>query len=325
MPIKRRSYGRKRRTTAKARRPRRTAPRSRALSALTRRVNKITRENTEKIVTTWSRNQLPIQTVGTSGMPYVCPIPYNAMDPNDTQAPGTGVTTQWRDILGLAVQPYFTKSFQFGHSASAVDSNQLRHTGGTLKWQMSSTEPDYTKVTLALIRPKKAVADQLTADRGLLGNGTIPYGPTGTGGNFGVNVGEDYAVHKAQGGSSQTGTPATYFGTTFNRKYWDVLYQREVAFGHPGAQGFAGNTSANNSSPANNAIIHTGTIKLPAGGQIKSVSRSVDQSDEAVQLGLLDQRNENACYLVAIQNGVTADLEEITMGFIVMDYYTATI
>jgi len=311
--LKRRSSARRGRTTS-----------TRTLSTLTRKVNRLTRDNTEKIVTTWSRAQLPIQTLTSSGYPYICPVPYNPMDPNDKQDPGGGSTTRWRDILGLAVEPYFTKSFQFGHSAAALNTNHLRHTGGTLKWQMASSEPDYTKVTLALIRPKKSVADQLTADRALLGPGTIPYGPSGATPNPPLRVGEDYSVWKA-GGSSTTGTPSTYFGTTFNRKYWDVLYQREMAFGHPGAQGFAGNTSANNSSPMNNAIVHTGTIKLPAGGNIRSVSRTVSDTDEAVCLGLLDQRNENACYLVAIQNGVTADLEEITMGFIVLDYYQATI
>lgn len=326
-----RKYSRKTRRRSRSVKLRRSYLRSgsssnrRAISTLTRKVNKITRENTEKIVTTWSRSQLPIQTLATSGYPYVCPIPYNPMDPLDTQNPGQGITTQWRDNLAISVQPYFTKEFQFGHSAAALNSNHLRHTGGTLKWQMSSSEPDYSKVTLALIRPKKAVADQLTADRELLGDGDVPYGPTGSSGHGGINLGEDYAVHLAAGASSTTGTPTTYFGCTINRKYWDVLYQRELSFGHPGAQGFAQNANANNSSPANNAIVHTGTIKLPAGGDIRSVSRSVSETDEAVQLGLLDQRNENSLYLIAIQNGVTADLEEITMGFIVMDYYSATI
>ena len=322
-----RKYSRKKKTLSRKNIRRRTGARaqSRQISKLARSVRRITRENHEKVVTTWSRNQLPIQTLASSGYPYVCPIPYAAMDPNDVQSPGTGITTQWRDNLGLAVQPHFTKDLQFGHSQAALNSNHLRHTGGTLKWQMSSSEPDYTKVTLALLRPKKAVADQITSDRGLLGSGSVPYGPSGSSSHGGLNLGEDYAVHQAAGGSSTTGTPTTFFGCTFNRKYWDVLYQRELAFGHPGAQGFANNTSANNSSPANNAIVHTGTIRLPPGGSIRSVCRDPGDTDEAINLGLLDQRNENACYLVAIQNGVTADFEEITMGFIVMDYYRATV
>lgn len=324
MPRRARTFRRKRTLSRKNIYKRKSSgAQAKQIATLARSVRKINRENTEKVVTTWSRSQLSIQTLATSGYPYVCPIPYNCMDPNDTQAPGTGVTTKWRDNLAIAAQPYFTKQLQFGHSASALNSNRMVHTGGTLKWQMASTEPDYSKVTLALLRPKKAVADQLTADRQLLGDGSVPYGPKGSSGQGGLNIGEDYSVHLAN--LSASDAPATYFGTTFNRKYWDVLYQREVAFGHPNAQGFTQNVNANNASPANNATIATGTIKIPAGGNITSVSRSSSDTDEAMQLGLLDQRNENALYLVAIQNGVSADLEQITMAFIVMDYYKATV
>lgn len=302
----------RRRTSAKAQ--------SRQLSALTRKVNKVTRDNTEKMVTSWSRNQIAIQSLATSGYPFICPIPYHCMDPFDKLAPGTGETNKWHDNLQLATQPTYTKGFQFGYSDAAVNSNSLEHTGGVIKWQMASTEPDYSKVSLFLIRPKKGLADQLTDDRRMLGSGAHPFGPD----DACLEPAQDYTMNVGAGAAQ--GAPTTYFGATFNRKYWDVLYHREIAFGHPNAQGFAGNASANNSTPKNNALVATGTIKLPAGGKIKSASDGLNVPQcSAIQLGIADQRNENACYLVAIQNGVTADLEQITLGLLVLDYYKATV
>lgn len=205
-----------------------------------------------------------------------------------------------------------------------MDTNTIRHTGGVLKWQMSSTEPDMSKVSLFLIRPKQGVADQLTADRQLLGDGTVPYGPQD--GNVNLVLGLDYVCHDGQ---HSTGAPSTYFGAQMNPKFWNVLYHREITFGHPNAQGFQQNATANNASPANNALTASGTIKLPAAGLIKSASKlpisSPSDPDAANQLGLLDQRNEDSCYLVAIQNGVTADNESITLGFMALDYYDASV
>lgn len=322
MPAKRK-YGRSKRTLSKRSIRKRTGAKSqsRQISALSRKVNRVARDNKEKIVTSWSRNQIPIQSLATSGYPFVCPIPYHCMDPLDQWAPGTGQTTQWRDNLALATQPYYTKGFQFGYSDAAKNSNQIKHTGGTIKWQMASSEPDYSKVSLFLVRAKKNLADQLIDDRTLDGTaGTVPFGPD----TACFKIAQDYTMNDATGSAS--GAPSTYFGATFNKKYWDVLYHREVAFGHPGAQGFAGNASANNSTPKNNALIATGTIRLPPGGVIKSASDGLLQpQNSAIQLGLVDQRNENACFLVAIQNGVTADLEMITMGMLVLDYYEATV
>jgi len=321
MPAKRK-YGRKKRTLSSRNIKRRTSAKSqsRQIATLTRQVRQVTRDNHEKMVTSWSRNQIAIQSLATSGYPFVCPIPYHCMDPLDKLAPGTGQTNKWHDNLQLATQPEYTKGFQFGYSDAALNSNRIRHTGGVIKYQMASTEPDYTKVSLFLVRPKKGLADQLTDDRRLLGAGQAPFGPD----DACFEPAQDYTMNVGSGAAQ--GAPTTYFGATFNRKYWDVLYHREIAFGHPGAQGFASNTSANNSSPKNNALIATGTIKLPAGGWIRSASDGLNQpQNSAVMLGIADQRNENSCYLVAIQNGVTADLEMITLGLLTLDYYEATV
>jgi len=298
---------------------------SRQIAHLTRSVRTLTKSNTERITTRWQRNDFPIQTLATSGAPWICPIPYNAMDPFDQYDPGSGITTRWRDSLGLGGPGGgFQKVFNFAYSQNAMDTNTLRHTGGVIKWQMSSTEPDMSKVSLFLIRPKQRCADQLMADRQMLGNGTVPYGPRNAVQN--LVLGDDYVCHDGQ---NSAGAPSTYFGAQMNPKWWSVLYHREITFGHPNAAGFQGNASANNSSPANNALTASGTIKLPAAGLIKSASKSIsgasNDPDAAVQLGLLDQRNEDQLFLVAIQNGVTADAESITLGFMCLDYYDATV
>ena len=324
---KRRKAAKRKYTTKYIRRNTGAKAQSRQIAQLTRQVRTLARSNTERICTRWQRSDYPIQTLTTSGAPYICPIPYNCMDPFDQYDPGSGLTTRWRDSLGIGGQSigaYFVKTFNFAYSQNAMDSNCIRHTGGVIKWQMSSTEPDMSKVSLFLVRPKQRCADQLMADRGLLGDGTVPFGPKDP--NANLVLGDDYVCHDGQ---HSTGAPSTYFGAQMNPKWWSVLYHREITFGHPNAAGFQQNATANNASPANNALTASGTIKLPAAGLIKSASKSragpTNDPDAAVQLGLLDQRNEDQLFLVAVQNGVTADNESITLGFMVLDYYDASV
>ena len=94
--------------------------------------------------------------------------------------------------------------------------------------------------------------------------------------------------------------------------------------------GVSGNANANNASPANNALVASGTFKLPAGGVLKNatpVSQNLPnpQLDPAVlEMSLEDQTNENSLYLVVVQH-VTQDQVAIrnglSLGFIVEDNY----
>lgn len=333
MPYGRRRYAPKRRRTTYRKRTlsrknirRRTSAKSqsRQIAQLTRQVSKINRQQYERFSTEWQRDNLSVESFTTAGFPYVCPVPYMPMDPNDTYNPGSGITTRWKDNLAIATQPYYTKSIVFGCSQAAFNTPLLEHTGGKIKWQMTSTEPSMSKITLALISLKHSIADQKTVDNNLLGDSSVPYGPP-------VSPQEciiddvDYHVHS---GAGATGAATTSFGTTFNRKYWNVHYQREITFGHPGATNVAQNVNPANSTPANNSLVATGSIKIPAAGLIRSVSLPNDPvriSQNAMELGLIDQSNEKCKYLVAISNGVSADQEQIFLGFVATDYYKAVV
>lgn len=323
-----RRYGRSRRprrakrTLAPKNIKRRIGARSQAkqIASLSRKVKMLTTTNTSLIRTSWARGQERIQTLTESGTPFICPIPYHMMDPNDSfDNGGAGATTTWRSNLFQV--PAFRKKLVFGTADAAINSNKIRHTGSVIKWQMESTEPSYSKVTLLLVRAKRGMADQLATDRGLLGT-TIPFGPDGGTEHFKKDV--DYVVHDIPT-SITSGGSNTFHSVTWNKKYWDVLYQKQVAFGHPNASGFIPQVMAANISPQNNATVATGQIRMPACGMIRSTAKDPSGVTKACELGLTDQRNENACYLVAIQNGVAADLESITLGWICVDYYKACV
>jgi len=301
----------KRRTGARAQ--------SKQIMALSREVSSLTKRSYASCATKWIRNNLTVETVGGGGYAYICPIPYAACNP---EGAATGAApTPFTDNLSLVAQPVFTKKIIFGIAQEAQTSNEVYHTGGQIKWQMNNSEPSFTKMGLFLIRPKRKLADQLVKDR-LLKSGSV-LNPTLGFAGF-LTQGLDYEVHNGTGGSVNT-----MFGSQINKKYWDVLYQREVTFGHPGANSFTTNVNPANTRPANNSVTASGTIKLPAGGVLKNsaIASQSGPNPQAtgweVEYG--DQTNENSCYLVCINNGVTADNETVTLGFMVTDYYKASV
>ena len=336
MPYGRRRIAKRRRTTYRKRtlsrkniRKRTSAKsQSRQIATLTRAVSKINRTQHETIRTVWQRNKLPVETVATPGYPYMCPIPRNAMDFNDKFDPGSGVTTKWTDTLSVASQPFFTKDQVFGCSDAALNTGHLTHTGGTLKYQLSCEDDGMTKATIALIQPKAWCADQKTIDNNLRARTTPPYGPDANAGTGApLILGTDYVVHSGEG-SADAGD--TFFGVTFNKKYWSVLHQRECTFGHIGASGTQNNISSANTNPANNAFVKTGTIKIPGMGEIRSSAnaREMEQTpvvQNACELGLYDERNEKALFFVVISNGVTIDNDGLYLGLLGMDYYRAVV
>ena len=328
--LKRRRTTYRKRTLSRKNIKRRTGARAQSsqIATLSRAVAKINREQHETIRTVWQRNKLPVETVATPGFPYMCPIPRNAMDFNDKFDPGSGMTTKWTDTLSVASQPYFTKDQIFGCSDAALNTGTLTHTGGHLKYQLSCEDDGMTKATIAVIQPKKWCADMKTIDNGLRARTTPPLGPDANASSGApLILGTDYVVHSGEG-SADAGD--TFFGCTFNKKYWNVLYQRECTFGHIGATGIANNASANNANPANNALVKSGTIKIPGMGVIRSSAnhREMEQTpavQNALELGLYDERNEDALFFVVISSGVTIDNDGLYLGLLGTDYYRAVV
>ena len=297
---------------------------SRQIATLSRTLN---RTQHETIRTYWQRNSYPCETLATAGFPYMCPIPRMAMDPRDKYAPGSGLTNTWTDTLAVAAQPYFQKKIMFGCSDAALNTGTLIHTGGLLKYQLSCNDDSMSKATIALISLKPAAADQKTVDNFLRSRTTPPFGPSASTAPT-LRLGTDYVIHNGVGSSAAGDTS---FGCVINRQYWNVHYQRECAFGHIGAGGITNNINPANTNPANNAVVATGTIKLPAYGEIKSFATNpapanpVTPGQNAMELGLYDEQQEKALYLVVISNGVTIDDQGLYLGMLGTDFYRAVV
>lgn len=299
---------------------RKTGARAQAkqIAALSRQVTNINREQTDSIRTCWQRNNLPIGSGGAVATPYICPLPYALCDPlGASPVPNAQV---WSDNRVIAAQPTFSKRLVFGYAEAAAGSNKIYHTGGRLRYTLYTTEPSYTKVTLCLIRAKKNQADQLVTDRNLKGKTTG--NQPGSAARIFDDV--DYTVHNGAGGSYDT-----WYGAEINRKYWDVLYSREIALATPkdlSASSVQRVTPVVNGK--NNTLVATGSIKLPAAGVVTAVGYATTQNESpatAMEQQYLDQRNEDSLYLVAINNDLQIDTQNVSMGFVVTDYYKAVV
>ena len=289
------------------------------IATLSRQVSNINKEQFERIRTSWQRMNLPIG-AGAIASPYICPLPYAPCDPLGTSP--VGAAQRWIDNRQIAAQQFFTKRMVFGHSEASANSNKIYHTGGVLRYTIYTSEPSYTKIGLFLVRPKKKQADQLVLDRTMktVGAANAP------GAHSKMFDDIDFTAHTGAGSGNNT-----YYGAEINRKYWDVLYKREIGLSQPTPYFTAGTPfeqDGGNVSPKNNALVASGTIRLPAGGEIKAVGNltQVGQSPtNALEVQYLDQRNEDAVYLVAVHNDLQVDAQNIQMGFIVTDYYKAVV
>ena len=300
---------------------------SRQIMALSRQVSSITRRQFANCHTTWQRALAPIDRgIGSIGEAYVCPIPYVPCSPTGAVAGGQSF---WTDNLAPSVGSY-GKKVVFGLSENAAGSNLVYHTGGNIKWQITTNEASLSKYSMFLIRPKRIFADQLTKDRRLK-SGSI------FGGEGYLTQDLDYIVHNP---GAALGLTQTYFGAQMNRKYWDVLYHREITLGRPGGYGgslvdFPISTAVADmgasGNPANTAATASGTIKLPAGGAIKNgqVESQGGGTNASQATGwevpYSDQTNESGLYLVIVNNGVTTDGESAQMSMLVHDYYKASV
>jgi len=321
MPYGRRRYRTKRRYRKRTLGARsiksRTSARSQSkqILSLSRRLKRVARNTYENMSLHWQRNNLAIGTATGMIQPYICPLPYAPCDPNAT-SPLTPSAQRFADNRQIASQQFFTKRHMFGRSANVDESLTYFHTGGTLRYQMYTQEVSFNKVTLALIRPKKHLADQLTVDRALKGIAAVD--AAGSAAFLANDV--DYLLHDGAGGSV-----STTFGCKINTKYWDVLYKREIALSVPNGVTLSETGSGANQTPANNSLIASGTIKLPAGGIVQqsghATQETIPDTSPAAEMQFIDQKNEKSVYLVAFLNDATLDAETVKMGFIVQDNY----
>jgi len=321
MPIRKKPRALKRKNIK-----RRTGARAQGkqIQALSSQLTKLTKTQFETVQTVWNRNNLSIDDTIGGTTAYICPIPKSMCNcfgqvTLQTQAIADK-RLHWADNLGIAAQPTYQKTPIFGSSTAARNSPEVHHMGGILKYRMVSEEPTFSTYSIFLISPKRKQADQLITDRALKGS-------AGGGGNPGRNGsltgGTDYITHP------------DVMGSLINKKFWNVDYAREVNFSHPGATALATNVNPSNTSPKNNSVIVTGSIKLKPGGVLKcfnnqaiQVAGQPDQGYKAAnasQLGYIDEQNEKCQFLVVINNGVSLDLETVNMSLLVKDYYKAVV
>jgi len=295
---------------------------SRQIMALSKSLQRMSRKQFARVHTVWQRDMLSVEAVTGGVQAYICPLPYVPCNPDGASQPGGQIP--WTDNLGLAAQPAFSKKAVFGVAREAATSNEIYHTGGLLKWQMRTNEPTFSKYSLFVIRPKRAMADQLTIDRKLK-QGTLLNDRAGFASFLQEDI--DYIVHTegVQGG--------TTFGAQINRKYWDVLYRREVALGANSTGGDRTET-VNYNAPGNYAqtgLTASGSIKLPAGGMIKCANvvqqTGTGNTGQATswEVNYAQQENSSGLFLVCINNGVSLDNENCKLGFLVHDYYKACV
>ena len=302
---------------------RKTGAKSQAkqILALSKCCSKLTKQNFARVRTSWQRDKISLIPTTVGDRIYICPIPYAPCDPLGTG----GVDPSWQDNMGGNLTAPYLKRFVFGYPQSAINSNLIYHTGGVLRYQFIATMNTFEQIGVYLIKPKRALADQLLLDRKMKIQGSAAGQRPGSESDLHRDL--DFVVHSGTGSLTAL---QTNFGSEINRKYWDVLYHKQIGFNHPFANGIAVNANANNASPLANAIVRNGTIRLPPGGVIKNASYepqiTQNPAASALEMGYLDQTNENSCYLVVIQNGLPVGAENtIIGGMIVNDYYKCVV
>jgi len=293
---------------------------SQQIAALSSQLTKLTKTQFETVQTVWNRNDLSVDSLTGGTTAYICPLPKSMCNCFSQSTLQTAALVDkripWSDNLGIAAQPTYKKMPIFGSSTAARDSPEAHHMGGVLKWRLVSQESAFSTYSIFVISPKKRQADQLITDRALKGT---TGGNDNPGRNGSLTEATDYITHP------------DVMGSEINKKFWNVDYQREVNFSHPGSTGLAGNVNPSNTDPKNNSVIATGSCRLKAGGVLKCYNvqgpNSTVNPDEgwkpvnASQIGYVDEQNEKTQFLVIINNGVSADLETVNLSLLVKDYY----
>lgn len=324
MPVRKYFPKRKPRVLRKKNIKRKTGAKSQSkqIMALSKQLRSLTKVTRTKFNMAWQKPTGSIDGITSAGLMYLCPINYMPSDPYNVGS--TNVFNSWADNASIPQPQLYTKNMLFQAPDYVSNCKHIYHTGSVIKYQITTNEPAYTKVNVALIRPKKKYADQLTTDRNLLGGAA---GNAGSTAFLTENV--DFTAHNGASALAQPATD-TVFGLLWNKQYWDVLYNREIAFSHPGSTALFTETIPANTSPKNNAFIASGYIRVPAGGVIANVSKQQSNpavrtnTVNAIETSILDCRREDMCYLAVYSNGSSVDGETTQLAFRCLDSYVAT-
>lgn len=306
----------KRRTGARAQ--------SKQIAALSSQVSKLTHRQFEPVMLGWQRPTANIDLVAGGTNAYVLPIPITPNNPTSQingVMSGTDAPLRWSDNRGMSSANYFTKSPMFGISASARSSPEWIHTGSTLKYRLQTNEPSFSTYSVFLVQARSRQADQLISDRRLKNQTTGSY--PGSASTF--NEGSDFITHQ------------DVMGTMFNKKYWKVLYHRDINFSVPGVTAVK-TTNVDLKGGADtrdNTVLKEGSCRIPAGGSIKCFNTMPyknpsspalgREAPNAIQLGYLDEDTSKTCYFVIVNNGVSADMESCSLSTLVLDRYKAVV
>lgn len=301
----------------------RTGAKSQAkqIAALSTAVSKINKQQYESVMLAWQRPTAIIDTTLGGTNAYICPIPITPNNPFSQQTPEVTTPLRWSDNRVASGAAYFTKSMVFGASSAARSSPEWIHTGSTVKWRLQTNEPTFSTYSLYLIQAKTKQADQLISDRQFKNSTTLGVYP---GSAAALNEGNDYISHIDQ------------FGCMINKKYWKVLGQRQINFSAPGVTNLEANADlAGGANTRNNLVIKEGTFKVPAGGSIKCFNTMPFENPSspalgrkpanAATMGFIDEDNSKTCYLVCVNNGVSADAESAKLSMLTLDHYKAVV
>lgn len=295
---------------------------SKQILALSKQVSSLTKRQYETCMLAWQRAKSTIDLAAGGNNAYICPIPITPCNPT-SQLTGYGDTEpiKWSDNRGIAASNYFTKSTLFGISSAARHSPEWIHTGSTLRYRLETNEPTFATYSVFLVQARSRQADQLSDDRSLKGQpvGAFP------GGNSQMYAGTDWITHQ------------DCFGTYFNKKYWKVLYERQINFSVPGVTSVKVTNAdlQGGASTRNNTVVKEGSMRIPAGGSIKNFNNMpfVDESSpalgreaaNAIQIGYVDEDCSKTCYLVIVNNGVSIDGEITSLSTLCLDRYKAVV
>ena len=192
----------------------------------------------------------------------------------------------------------------------------IRTTYCRLNYRLQSTERQMTEVCVAVIKPKRAFADQITKSRQFkLSALNIPPQPPATltfisPGSASTLVPDvDYTL---TGNQTATAT-STVFGCKFNPQFWDVKYKRIHRLQAPATTNPTNQVGITNTNRAPNDQF--GKISLSYNTYMRASVPALENdtiTGFASQAQYIEVPNEHLHYLVVITNDSTAE-EPITM------------
>lgn len=295
---------------------------SKQILALSRQVSSLVKTQYESCMLAWQRAKSTIDLAAGGNNAYILPIPITPNNPTQQLTGfGTNEPLKWSDNRGIAASNYFTKSTLFGISSAARSSPEWIHTGTTLRYRLETNEPTFATYSVFLVQARSRQADQLSDDRRLKGSATGSF----PGSSAQMLAGTDWITHQ------------DCFGTFFNKKYWKVLYERQINFSVPGVTSVKAINAdlQGGANTRNNTVVKEGVLRIPAGGSIKNFNNMPfvnasspalgRQPPNAAQVGYQDEDCSKTCYLVIVNNGVSVDGEITSLSTLALDRYRVVV